>query len=147
MTFHNKNDFDHVWNRIKESTDLNNFTQLSEIIGITQGGVSRAKKRNDFPANWAYSLAKRYGLLTEWIMTGEGPKRIKDQSAPQAKPEAAFLMELEAWAREISGTNNLKWLENQIESQFPAFRSWREEKKNKENAEADQVAYKLAQNG
>lgn len=147
MTFHNKNDFDHVWNRIKESTDLNNFTQLSEIIGITQGGVSRAKKRNNFPANWAYSLAKRYGLLTEWIMTGEGPKRIKEITAAQDKVEAAFLVELEAWANEISGTNNLEWLENQIESQFPAFKKWREEKKAKENIEASEEDYKLAQNG
>lgn len=123
-----KNDFEEIWDRIKKNTDIKNLTKLSEVIGITQGGVSRAKKRNNFSAEWAYLLAKRYGLLTEWIMTGEGPRRIEEAQAATEKAEAGFLREMELWAREVSGTGNLDWLENQLESQFPAFKQWREEK-------------------
>jgi len=27
---------------------------------------------------WGYLVARKYGLLTEWVMTGEGPKKLED---------------------------------------------------------------------
>ena len=51
-----------------------------------------------------------------------------------------FLAELETWAREISGQNNLAWLEKQLEECLPTFKMWRERKKSEENNQNQQVA-------
>lgn len=132
------NVFDIIWGRIKKETGLKTMQQLGEIIGKKQNTISSAKKRNDFPADWAYSLAKHYGLLTEWIMTGQGPKRLAEAQHIK-QPKAGFLRELELWATEVSGKGSLEWLENQLESQFPAWKKWREEKE-KTKADIDKVA-------
>lgn len=130
------NVFDIIWRRIKKETGLKTMQQLGEIIGKKQNTISSAKKRNDFPADWAYLLAKRYGLLTEWIMTGQGPKRLAEAQHIE-QPKTEFLRELELWATEVSGKGSLEWLENQLESQFPAWKKWREEKN---EANIDKVA-------
>ena len=71
-------------------------------------------------------------------MTGEGPKRI------QEKARSAFLVELEEWGKEVSESENLKWLENQIENQFPDFKRWREEKTQAAGTTADYPSSKVA---
>ena len=50
--------------------------QLAEIIGIKHQTISAAKKKGDFSVSWAYFIAEKYGLLTEWIMSGKEPKRL-----------------------------------------------------------------------
>lgn len=79
MTVVIKNIFEEVWGRIKEETPLKNLTELAEITGITQSGLSKAKSRNEFSASWAYAVGRKYGLSTEWIMSGEGPKRMGEE--------------------------------------------------------------------
>ena len=130
--------FDKIWARIKEETPIKNLTELAEIAGISQSGLSKAKGRDYFSGEWAYLVGKKYGLLTEWIMTGEGPKRIEE------KGRSAFLVELEGWAKEVSESENLKWLENQIENQFPDFKRWREEKTQQPKTTADYPSSKVA---
>ena len=66
--------FSEIWNRISCETDIKNYSQLAQLIGISQQSVSSAKRKNRFPINWAYNVAKKYNLLTEWILTGKGPK-------------------------------------------------------------------------
>ena len=133
-----KNNFEKIWARIREETPIKNLTELAGISGITQSGLSKAKGRDYFSAEWAYLVGKKYGLLTEWIMTGEGPKRIQEQG------RSAFLVELEEWAKEVSESENLKWLENQIENQFPDFKRWREEKTQPSEITADCPSSKVA---
>ena len=130
--------FDKIWTRIKEETPIRNLTELAEIAGISQSGLSKAKGRDYFSAEWAYLVGKKYGLLAEWIMSGEGPKRISE------KKKADFLSELEVWAKEVSESENLKWLENQIENQFPDFKRWREEKTQEAETTADYPSSKVA---
>lgn len=120
MTVVIENVFEEVWGRIKKETPLKNLTELAEITGITQSGLSKAKSRNEFSASWAYAVGKKYGLLTEWIMTGKGPKRIED-----ALDRLIFYEELEQWARETGGSKNTSWLKSQIENFFPMFKEWR----------------------
>lgn len=120
MTSIIKNNFEEIWGRIKQETPLKNLTELAEITGITQSGLSKAKGKDNFSASWAYAVGRKYGLLTEWIMTGEGPKRLEE-----IKDMLSFYEELEQWARETGGAKNTAWLKSQIESFFPMFKEWR----------------------
>ena len=70
-----------------------------------------------------YEVGKKYGLLTEWIMTGRGPKRIKS-----IENDLIFFIELETWAKETGRSDDIQWLRNQIESFFPMFREWKEKR-------------------
>lgn len=70
------NNFDEIMKRLKNEVGIKNAYQLSKIIDVPQPTISRKKKKNLFEANWAYKLSKKFNLLTEWIMTGEGPKSL-----------------------------------------------------------------------
>jgi hypothetical protein len=120
MTEFIKNKFEEIWSRIKQETPIKTMTELAELTGITQSGLSKAKGRNEFSASWAYAVGNEYGLLTEWIMTGEGPKRLED-----IKGDFTFYEELETWARETGRSDNIQWMRNQIESFFPMFKEWK----------------------
>ena len=130
--------FEEALARIKAEVGIKTLSGLAEIVGSSQQYVSKKSKESEFPVPWAYLVGKKYGLLTEWIMTGEGPKRI------QEKGRSAFLVELEEWAKEVSESENLKWLENQIENQFPDFKRWREEKTQPSEITADCPSSKVA---
>ena len=130
--------FEEALARIKAEVGIKTLSGLAEIVGSSQQYVSKKSKESEFPVQWAYLVGKKYGLLTEWIMTGEGPKRIEE------KGRSAFLVELEGWAKEVSESENLKWLENQIENQFPDFKRWREEKTQPSETTADYPSSKVA---
>jgi hypothetical protein len=66
-----KNNFAAAWGRIKDTTNISNFNELSEVVGKTQPSISARKKAGDFPIEWAYLVAKKYNLSTEWILSGE----------------------------------------------------------------------------
>ena len=69
-----KNNFAATWGRIKSETNIANFNELSEVVGKTQPSISARKKTGDFPIEWAYLVARKYNLSTEWVLTGEGFK-------------------------------------------------------------------------
>jgi hypothetical protein len=71
--------FEEIWGRITSETEIKNLTELGRIVGSTQQYVSKKKKKDEFPVRWAYTVAKKYNLLTEWILTGEGPKSIEER--------------------------------------------------------------------
>ena len=133
-----KTKFEEILQRIREETELKTLSELGQVIDKKQQTISYAKNKGEFSGEWAYLVGRKYGLLTEWIMTGEGPKRI------QEKDRSAFLVELEEWGKEISESENLKWLENQIENQFPDFKRWREEKTQAAGTTADYPSSKVA---
>lgn len=119
--------FEEIFSRIKAETDIASLRQLAKIIKKDQSTISSAKAKNNFPANWAFEVEKKYGLLTRWIMTGEGPKRLDD-----LKGDWGFYEELEQWAKETGRSENIQWLRNQIESFYPMFIEWK-----KRRAEGD----------
>ena len=124
--------FDEIFNRVKESTDIASLRQMAKIIGRDQSTISAAKAKGNFPANWAFEIEKKYGILTRWIMTGEGPKRLEEQGK-----DLAFYEELERWARETGQSENIQWLRNQIESFFPMFTEWKRKKSHSVDPEQD----------
>ena len=119
-----KTDFIKAWERIKNSSGLNTLSQLAEIVGKTQQNISAAKKRGEFPVEWAFKVGRKYGILTEWILTGEGPKQIGQAQG--------FFALIEEWATE-TGEGNTKWFENQFKAAFPQFVTWEKEKKEEDD--------------
>lgn len=118
-----KSEFEEIWERIKIETNLKSLQGLANIIKISQPAVSEMKSKGKFPPGWAYLVGKEFGLLTEWIMTGVGPKTLEE-----LKGDMAFYEELEEWAKETGRSENTQWLKNQIESFFPMFSEWKKRK-------------------
>lgn len=129
--------FDSIWQRIASETDLQKPGQLADIVGTTRQYVSRKKKENSFPIEWAYKVAKHYGLLTEWVFSGEGPKRIPEDK----KYEFKVLKDLDTWLSEVvvSNPDRRQWFSVMIYDTFPMFSEWvkrREEEDGKDSNSA-----------
>lgn len=69
--------FDECWERVRKGTGLKTQVSLANSLGIRSASVSDAKNRNSFPADWGVRIAQRFGLSTDWIMTGKPPMRLK----------------------------------------------------------------------
>ncbi len=108
-----------VWERIKEKTELKKFVQLADFLEISQQYVTKRKKENYFPEEWAFRIGQHFKISTDWLLTGEKEKHT---------PKLNFLIELETWAKESSGGDNIQWLENQIHAAFPMFVEWKKRK-------------------
>jgi hypothetical protein len=68
--------FREVLERIESVTEIKTMTELGRVVGSSQQYVSKKSREGEFPPAWAFEVAKKYGISTDWIMTGEGPKRI-----------------------------------------------------------------------
>lgn len=109
--------------------------QLGEIIKISHGSLSSLENQKSAPsAETLQNLCLYTDIDIIWLLTGT---RKNERSNSITAP---FLAELETWAREISGQNDLAWLEKQLEECLPTFKMWRERKKSEENNQNQQVA-------
>lgn len=70
--------FEDSWARIQQETEIKNQYDLAKAINASQPVISKYKKKGVFPVEWAYKVGKKYNLLTEWIMTGDGQKRLRE---------------------------------------------------------------------
>ena len=137
-----KNDFEAVWERIKEETGLTSLQSLADVIKKTQPAVSKAKMKGEFPAGWAYLVGRQFGLLTEWIMTGEGPKRLSE--GVEINP---LLAEVNEWLNEEKKHKDADFeilFRKQMIRAFFDYEAWRERKDGKNKSEADYPASKVA---
>lgn len=131
--------FSEVWTRIKSTTELSNYNELASIIGVSQPTISRLKKIDSFPVEWAFLVASKYGLLTEWVLKGEGPKRLsehKNETLLLSKKDDKLndkFKTLEKWVSRLSGGNleHSDWFWMQLDAAFPMFKEWRLEKEEK----------------
>lgn len=138
-----KNNFEEIWGRIKAETGLKTLAELGQLIDKKQQTISYSKSKDDFSPAWAYLVAQKYGLLTEWIMTGNGPKRIEQ---PVNNKKIGILIEVEEWLCAEIKKNPKKedWFEVQMIELFPGFKTWKEEKEGKAVPEASYPASKVA---
>jgi len=142
MTQFINNNFDKIWARIKKETPIKNLTELAEIAGITQSGLSKAKGRDNFSANWAYSVGKKYGLLTEWIMTGEGPKRRSE--GMKINP---LLVEVNEWLNEGEKHKSAEFrtlFQQQMIRAFFDYEEWRRKRDQQEGSGSGNPRKKVA---
>jgi len=137
------NKFEEIWARIKRETPLRKLTELAEITGITQSGLSKAKRRNEFSGSWAYIVGKKYGLFTEWIMTGKGPKKLEELSKSR---KFELLDEFEEWLSEEFRRDPKRkdWFELQLLDSFSAFREWKQKREGEEGGGSEFPASKVA---
>lgn len=134
-----ENNFESVWGRIRKETGMKSLQALADMLNKTQPAISKAKAKGNFPPGWAYLVGKEFGLLTEWIMTGVGPKTLEE-----LKGDMAFYEELEEWAKETGRSENTQWLKNQIESFFPMFSEWKKRKAEGGIAQPESPSSKVA---
>jgi hypothetical protein len=137
-----KNRFEEIWKRIKQETPLKNLTELAEITGITQSGLSKAKSRGDFSASWAYAVGKKYGLLTEWIMTGDEPKRLK--KGIEINP---LLVDVNEWLNEGRKHESAEFrilFEQQMIRAFFDYEEWKRKRDETEGGESKFPTSKVA---
>lgn len=132
MRFFDEMTFDERWLRIKKETNINNFTMLAKVVKTTHQYVSKKKKDDDFPVKWAYSVAEKYNLSTDWIMTGRGPKKI-NQEDTRGQTENDFLHLVDEWLQELTKAKpqRAEWFQLQFEDSFPSFKKWYEKKETK----------------
>jgi len=117
-------DFLSIWDRIKRSTDLKTLTGLASFVGTTQQHVSRKKKEDFFPADWAFKVAQKYGLNTDWIMTGKGFMG-PGESEPDFRNE--LLYEVDRWLSEVveKEPSRNEWFLCNFLDAFPLFAKWK----------------------
>jgi hypothetical protein len=138
-----KNEFDEIWARIKSETNLKSLQSLANILKISQPAVSEMKGKGKFPPGWAYQVGKEFGLLTEWIMTGEGQKRQGD--TPQNR-RFDMLNEFEEWLIEEVRRNPERkiWFEIHLLDSFKTFAEWKRKRDEKESGEYSDPTRKVA---
>lgn len=119
--------FSEIWERVRANTDLSTFTQLAELVETTHQYVSRKKAKDEFPIYWAFTIAQKYGLSTDWLMTGEGPRKHRELHQNR---NFELLNEFEEWlAEEVRQTPSRKeWFEIQLLDSFQPFKKWIEAK-------------------
>jgi len=122
-----------ICDRVKNELGIKKDKQLLEFIKTTQPTFSRRKIENNFSIEWAYLISIKTELAMKWILTGRGPKKISENYGD------VFFQEIQEWAKEISGSDNIDWLKRQIETTFPVFKKWREEKEEKEESDAKEA--------
>jgi len=130
-------EFESCWERIVSNTNIRNLSQLADIVGTTQPTVTKKKQKKVFPVEWAYLIGQEYNLLTEWILKGEGPKRLEKTYRLEAKKEYRnpFMNEIDEWLYEISKDDPRKpiWFEIEFESKFELFKEWKQKREQDES--------------
>lgn len=132
--FLNKMIFSKVWERIRKEAGIKNISQLAQIVGKTHQTISAKKAQGkEFPIEWAYLVAKKYNLSTDWILTGEGDKHVEGKTGPENK----FILRLEAWLNELKAGDPRKeyWFQCEIERTFPEFKEWEEQRQAEKRAQ------------
>lgn len=137
-----ENNFEVVWKRISEETGIKSLRQLAVIIKKRQPTISAAKAKGEFPPGWAYQVGKQFGLLTEWIMTGKGPKRIEDATIYR---KFDILNEIEEWLTEEVKNNPRResWFELQMLDNFESFKKWKRKRDEAKSGESEFPASKI----
>jgi hypothetical protein len=138
-----KNDFEEIWERIRKETDLKTLADLGQVIEKKQQTISYSKTKNEFSPAWAYLVGKKYGILTEWIMTGEGPKRLGEEGKAR---KFDILNQAEEWLTDevIKNPKREFWFEVEFEKAFEEFKKWKEEKEESAAEEAYSSSRKVA---
>lgn len=119
-------DFQIIWNRIKENTEITNLNGLAKLVQTSQPNVSKRKKENKFPIEWAYKIGKEYDLNLDWILEGIEPKRAsgcdhQEQDTKIFKND--ILHQIDEWLSEMvkDDPGRREWFRIDFEDKYPKF--------------------------
>ena len=132
-----KENFEEIERRIKRELHLKNSKHLVDILGVPQPTYSNRKKKNNFSGDWVITLHLKYNLQVEWILTGEGPKRISFTN--EKNIENSYTEKLAEWMAEEEEREDARRvgeIELQIERALPEFREWLDSQNNIKQARA-----------
>lgn len=123
-------DFENVWERIRSQTDLKKIVNLADFAETSQPNVSKKKKENKFPIEWAYKIGKKYKLNIEWILEGTGPQR-PDQGGHSLE----IINQIERWVQEQEKKEPgaLTWFTFDFRKKYPEFDRWEKREENSSN--------------
>ena len=80
-------DYEKQLERLKLALNVESDTAFSQLLDMSQGSVSGAKKRGQIPHAWFFQVAERTGVSLDWLFKGEGPVRRESFSpAHMAQP-------------------------------------------------------------
>jgi hypothetical protein len=112
--------FNKAINRIKEVTGKETQKDICNEIGITPRNYRVREEKGEFDANWAYRVGRKYGISTDWILTGRGKKRLSEATNNE------FAIKLGKWIDDYSKDDPRKAsvAEIKIEDALPEFKEW-----------------------
>jgi hypothetical protein len=128
--FPKKNTFSFVecWERIRSKTIIENYSQLAEIVRTSKSNVTKRKEEDNFPIEWAFLVAQKNNLTTEWILTGvENREEITK----------GYELLIKEWVDLMSEGQGRNWFANQFETAFPLFKKWKEGKEEKKEEDSN----------
>ena len=127
--------FNEIWSRITSETPIRKYKELSTIIGTTPQNITKRKDENYFPPDWAFYVGMKFGLSTEWIMTGKGQIRTSDISP---KKQNTFLEEIDLWLSEQIDKEPFRkeWFVGTFLDAFPTFAKWKKSQDKKERKDS-----------
>jgi len=111
----NQNDvksFASRFGRLLTATGANSDSEFARRLGLTQGGISAAKKRGQIPAAWIEQVAEKYNVSADWLFFG-------DRGLVPPQPE--LVMVKKVVARLCAGNGSLE-VSDEVEGQH-AFRA------------------------
>ncbi|MBU0481233.1 MAG: helix-turn-helix domain containing protein [Proteobacteria bacterium] len=122
--------FDKIFERIKRETEIKSMAHLAKMVGTAQSYVSKKRKEDKFPVEWAYIVGREYDLLTEWILTGNGPKSLNDENERKIK----LLNEVECWILNTDEEERgaVEWFTYDFRKKYPEFVEWLRKKEAEE---------------
>ena len=69
--------------RIQLVTGCETQQKLADFLGIRQSSIANAKKRGSIPSDWLLTLWRKKGVNPDWILTGQGAKRLRPVNYPK----------------------------------------------------------------
>jgi hypothetical protein len=65
--------FDEVWERVRSRTGWRKYGEMADFLGIRSQSVSSARNKGLFLVEWAFKIAQKYDISTDWLLTGRHP--------------------------------------------------------------------------
>ena len=75
--------FNSFLQRLYDSTDLANLSELAKVLGVNRSAVSQARKKDTVPSTWLLQLYRRFNLNPDWLEKGAGPAFLNPSSDVQ----------------------------------------------------------------
>lgn len=65
-----------VIKRAMEALKVDTQAELGAILGVTQGAIADAKRKDRVPHEWVVKLAREKKISPDWLLAGRGPMNI-----------------------------------------------------------------------
>jgi phage repressor protein C with HTH and peptisase S24 domain len=80
--------FDDFFQRVTRIAGLSTQKDLARLLGIDPAAITLAKRRG-VPKVWVLTLADKFGVNPEWLRTGLGPERGRDDTVVALVPKVS----------------------------------------------------------